>query len=365
MVGVSPLPHPGNPFREQARFATGEAYAVLVGPDGLGVVTVTGPDRLDWLHRMTSQQLGGVLPGESHETLFLDPAGHITHAVNVVDDGVTAWLITARAATGSLAAFLERMRFRLDVAVADVSAAWQIAAARDTAALAEVPPSAPNGVALDWTDPWSTATGHRYSTSDLAPWSLVLRLVPADHTLAPTARPSAVEALRIAAGRPSMAEVDDRSLPHELDWLRSAVSLTKGCYRGQETVAKVVNLGRPPRRLVFLHLDGDDPTLPEPHTPLWSTRANADAASNTEAASRTVGSRTTERREVGIITASAQHYELGPIALALVKRQLPADVPLVVGPATGPQSRAAQTAIVPVEAGPRVTVPRLPRLTLR
>src|SRR5699024_12183905 len=75
----------------------------------------------------------------------------------------------------------------------------------------------------------------------------------------PCAGSLAAEALRIAAWRPRWeTEVDERSIPHESDWLRSAVHLEKGCYRGQETVAKVHNRGHAPRRLTMLHLDGSE-----------------------------------------------------------------------------------------------------------
>ena len=74
----------------------------------------------------------------------------------------------------------------------------------------------------------------------------------------------AAEALRVAAWRPRLGfETDHRTIVHEVDWLRTAVHLHKGCYRGQETVARVHNLGRPPRRLVFLHLDGSGHVLPD------------------------------------------------------------------------------------------------------
>lgn len=152
----------------------------------------------------------------------------------------------------------------------------------------------------------------------------------------------AAEALRIAAWRPRRAnEVDERTLPHEVDWLRSAVHLDKGCYRGQETVAKVHNLGHPPRRLVFLHLDGSDAALPEPGAPI-----------------------SLEGTEVGRVTSAALHHELGPIALAVVKRTLATDATLTIaaGDAT---VVAAQEVIVPPEAGAEASVPRLPRLSAR
>jgi hypothetical protein len=119
----------------------------------------------------------------------------------------------------------------------------------------------------------------------------------------------ASEAARVAAWRPRLGlETDHRTIPHELDWLRTAVHLQKGCYRGQETVARVHNLGRPPRRLVFLHLDGSEHTLP----------AHGDPVVHGE-------------RQVGFVTTPARHHELGPVALALVKRNVPVDATLLAG----------------------------------
>jgi folate-binding protein YgfZ len=144
------------------------------------------------------------------------------------------------------------------------------------------------------------------------PWLEVL--VPRDLLEAavadvPLAGSWASEALRVAAWRPRLGhESDHRTIPHEVDWLRAAVHLSKGCYRGQETVARVHNLGRPPRRLVFLHLDGSEHTLPDAGTAVL----HGD-------------------RQVGVVTTSARHHELGPIALALVKRSVPLDEPLVAG----------------------------------
>jgi len=113
----------------------------------------------------------------------------------------------------------------------------------------------------------------------------------------------AAEALRVAAWRPRLGfETDQRTIPHEVDWLRTAVHLHKGCYRGQETVARVHNLGRPPRRLVFLHLDGSGHTLPG-------------RGVEVEAGGRVVGR----------LTSVARHHELGPIALAVIKRNTPLD----------------------------------------
>jgi folate-binding protein YgfZ len=158
---------------------------------------------------------------------------------------------------------------------------------------------------------------------------------------------SAAEALRIAAWRPRLAtEVDEKSIPHELDWMRSAVHLSKGCYRGQETVAKVHNLGHPPRRLVFLHLDGSESVLP--------AQGDAVAVAGEPGADA-----------VGQVTSAGIHHEWGPIALAVVKRQLAPEQPLVVRTADGEVAATAETIVSP-DAGAAVgRVPRLPRLGAR
>jgi folate-binding protein YgfZ len=358
--------HYGNPIVEQRRLEAGRA---IVDLSDRGIVTVTGPDRLTWLHSMASQALARLAPGESTEALLLDANGHIEHVAHVVDDGETTWLITERADAPALASFLDRMRFMLRVEVADVSAEWAVIAAMGTEALdAAVPAAAPNGVALDWTDPWAHAAGHQYARDaghPAADWRWVERIVPrsalADAAAAvaagrvAAAGSLAAEALRVAAWRPRAAtEVDEKAIPHEFDWLRSAVDLGKGCYKGQETVAKVLNLGRPPRRLVLLHLDGSDTVLPAPGEVVVGEKARPEPADG----------EAPERRPVGHITSSAMHHELGPIALAVVKRAVPADLPLIVE-SHGIDVAAAQVEIVPADAAAAVDVPRLPRLNAR
>ena len=221
-------------------------------------------------------------------------------------------------------------------------------------ALADVDEPGPDGPPLVWRDPWTTGAAGGITRAEApehpgAAFDLRLALVPrgalgelAGRAVAGGVRFSgvdALEALRVAAWRPRAAqEVDARTLPHELDWLRSAVHLAKGCYRGQETVAKVHNLGRPPRRLVQLDLDGSSGVLPAP------------------GAAVLLG-----EDEVGAVTSAARHHEDGSIALAVVKRSLPEDAVLAVRTDDGLLA-AAQRAIVPAGAGPAVSVPRLPRL---
>lgn len=329
----------------------------IVDQGHLAVLRVTGSDRLTWLDSLTSQSLRGLRPGESAETLVLDPQGRIEHAVAVIDDGESAWLITEAAPAESLATWLGRMRFLLDVRVADVRGEFGVVATldgdRDGDGL-ELGAAAPAGVPIVWRDPWATppAGGTSYATADPHPGTdFPLRLHVLERSaLAELARRAAagsyrvagldaLEALRIAAWRPRLGrEVDSRALPHEFDWLRSAVHLSKGCYRGQETVAKVHNLGHPPRRLVALDLDG---VTPEPGAPL---HVAGDP----------------ERKLVGRITSVAQHHEEGPIALAIVKRALDPAATLA-SDVDEREVTAAQRVIVPTDAGRTVDVPRFAR----
>ena len=294
---------------------------------------------------MTSQSVRGLRPGQSVETLFLDPAGRLEYAVKLLDDGEMLWMLVERHEADGLLAWLQRMRFMLRVEPQDLTDRFAVVG---TMADLSLPAAAPHGVPLVWIDPWSEVTegGHQYAVGGhpASDWSWretivdrsALGTIAASH---PAAGLLAYEALRIAAWRPRAAtETDERSLPHELDWLRSAVHLSKGCYRGQETVAKVHNLGHPPRRLVMLHLDGSESILPR----------NGDQVSLADAA-------------VGTITSAGLHFELGPIALALVKRSTPASATLTVQASDGPVA-AAQQLIVPTDAGAVLDVPRLPRL---
>jgi folate-binding protein YgfZ len=329
-----PPQHYGSPLAEQRELAVGRAVVDLSDRD---VVTVTGADRLTWLDSLLSQHLARLNPGESAEALLLDPSGRIEYAARVVDDGETAWLLMDAGTGAGLAAFLDRMRFMLRVEVADRSV--------DFATIGTL--GEPVSGVVTWHDPWHSvvAGGHQYATAHDHPgaaWTYSETLVPRDDP-AVTDRPAAgilaLEALRIAAWRPRAAtELDATAIPHEFDWIRSAVHLAKGCYRGQETVAKVHNLGHPPRRLVMLHLDGSDNVAVAPDDEVFAGE-----------------------KAVGRVTAVATHYELGPIALAVVRRATDPGQTVTVAASEGAVA-ATQEVIVPPDAGAEADVPRLPRL---
>ena len=340
------LRHLGNPLGEQRALAAGSAVTPL---GGRSVLAVPGEDRLSWLDSLTSQALTRLAPGESTELLVLDPQGRIEYVAGVIDDGETTWLLVDRQDADGLLGWLRRMRFRLRVDPRDASD--EVALVGGTAAAVSS-----LGAALVWTDPWPEVSpgGWGYAAVDPHPgvdrdWAEAIVTREHESRLAADATAGritlagadAADALRIAAWRPRRADVDERTLPHELDWLRTAVHLSKGCYRGQETVAKVHNLGHPPRRLVSLQLDGSGSALPVPGAVV---RVDGDP--------------------VGEVTSTALHYEDGPIALAIVRRSTPVEAELTVDTDDGPIA-AAQEVVVPPEAGATAGVPRLPRLGRR
>lgn len=315
--------HYGDPVREQRLLVEGLA-AVDLGHRG--VLTVSGPDRLTWLHSLTTQHLTGLAPRTSTQSLVLSPKGHVEHDLHLVDDGEQTWITVEPGTHEALAGWLDSMRFMLDVAVTDRTGEFVVvgeAGARE---------SAP-GEPVAWVDPWPGPVGETYAYGPPTPehpgrsWRSREVIVPAaDQAAAVGDRQLAGlwawEALRVAAWRPRLgAETDHRTIPHEVDWLRTAVHLQKGCYRGQETVARVKNLGRPPRRLVALHLDGSGHVIPDAGEPIRLGE-----------------------KVVGHLTSVARHHEDGPIALGLVKRSTDPAATLTAGEGVG--VAAAQTVIV-------------------
>ena len=353
VVDEAGLQHVGNPLVEQRALSEGRAVVPL---GDRAVLAVPGEDRLTWLDSLTSQALASLPAGVSTELLVLDPQGHVEHAASVLDDGETTWLIVDRPDAEGLLAWLLRMRFRLRVTPRDASDEYAVFGGT-VAAVSALAAAQPGGVPLVWTDPWPAVStgGWGYAAVEPHPgaardWAEVLVTRDEEKRIADAAAAgelavvglSAADALRVAAWRPRWsADVDERVLPHELDWLRTAVHLSKGCYRGQETVAKVHNLGHPPRRLVALQLDGSGSVLPEHGA---AVRVGDDA--------------------VGAVTSVALHFEEGPIALAIVRRSTPVGATLLVDTEDGPVT-AAQEVVVPPEAGATANVPRLTRLSRR
>jgi folate-binding protein YgfZ len=306
--------HYGDPLREQRQLAEG---AGLVDRSDRDVLAIPGPDRLTWLHSLTSQHLERLADRTGTQALVLSPNGHVEHHLVLADLGGTTWADVEPGTGAELVTFLQRMVFMLRVEPSLVTGSWAVLSlvgprTDDVLAAAQLPvpdavtplegggflrrmpPIGDGAPVVDLVVP-------RASVAEVAD-----RLLAAGATLAGF---DAYEALRVEARRPRFGvDTDHRTIPNELEWLRTAVHLEKGCYRGQETVARVHNLGRPPRRLVLLHLDGVSEELPALGTAVQAGT-----------------------RDVGRVGTVVRHHELGVIALALVKQSVAPDTALTVG----------------------------------
>lgn len=324
--------HYGNPFQEENKLRFGKAFTDL---GYLEVVEFTGADRLTLLHNLSTRNFRDIPEGHSTEMLVLDPHGHIEHAAGAITIGDSTYLITDDGRGQGIVDFFMSMRFamRVDARLREDLTVVGVMRLAD-----RVPASVRDLATVLWQDPWpNTVEGgahygipdanhpaHRFTRTlvvvekdkfdDAAQAFLAEGLTPAGAM--------AWEATRVVDRRPRPnTEIGERVLPHELDWLRTAVHLNKGCYRGQETVAKLVNLGKPPRRLVYLYLEGPEGELPKPGDVVEL-----------------------HGRAAGSITSVVRDGDEGPVALALIKRTVPLEAVLNVG-----DFAATQEAIVGVE----------------
>ena len=318
----------GDPFAEQRELLREEAHVNL---GHFGVVRVTGKDRLAWLHLLLTQAVADLPAGHSAHALVLSATGHIEHDVKLVDDAAATWLIVEPGTTSALCSYLQSMVFMYDIAIADVSASYAVVGALMTNPTNDGARNRfPDALAF-WCAPAALATPQSdadpYVPQRPAAWPAVLAIVPRDGVSHSGAAAGlwAWEAARVAAGVPRLGiDIDHRTLPHEVGLIGSAVHLHKGCYRGQEAVARTINLGRPPRRLVLLHLDGTTEDLPTPGAAVMDSAG----------------------RDVGHLGSALAHHENGHIALALVRRNTPIDATLHITLASGTTVQASQEPIV-------------------
>ena len=272
--------HFGQPAQEQRALAEGKAWADL---SHLAILEVSGDDRAKWLHDLTTQHLSDLEVGTWSSALILDHNGHLEYQFNLVDDGTATFLVLDSQYAPTLLQYLLKMRFMLKVDARDASADFAVLRAP--------------GAATDMGGPFA-----------LVPRSELGAMKELFGQSAKEVGTWALDAERVAAGRPRIGfDTDHKSIPNELGLLNKSVHMSKGCYRGQETVAKIFNLGAPPRRLVMLHLDGSAVVFPAQGTPVENNGV-----------------------QVGFLGTVARHHELGPIALALIKRSTPTDAVLTV-----------------------------------
>jgi tRNA-modifying protein YgfZ len=318
--------HYGDPLGEQRAALTD---AAVIDRSHRGVITLSGPDRGSWLHNISSQHVADLADGASVENLSLDGQGRVEdHWIQTELRGIS-YLDTEPWRTEPLLAYLKRMVFWAEV----------VPDAADYGVLSLLGPAlaekkAHDALGVDALPEELTATPlreggflRRMPNYPEGPGLAVDVVVPRDQVQRWRDRLQqagmrlagvwAYEAHRVAGLRPRLGvDTDERTIPHEVGWIGTAVHLDKGCYRGQETVARVHNLGRPPRMLVLTHLDG---SVARPAT-----------GSPVLAGGRVVG-------RLGTVV---DHVDLGPVALALVKRGLSADTRLA---ASGEDGEVAMT----------------------
>ena len=322
--------HYGDPMREQRAMTEGQ---VLVDRSNRGVVRIAGQDRLTWLHSLTSQHLERLAPGETVQALILSPQGHLEHFLTLTDDGSAVWAHVEPGTAPALVAYLDSMRFMMRVEVTDVTSEYAVQTLAG-------PVPADGGLVYGTEGAYSPAlvqlqadglavgvTSGPFGIDAIVSRSAVGKI---GATL-PVAGMWAFEAVRIAGrvARPGL-DTDHKTLPHEVGMIETAVHLNKGCYRGQETVARIHNIGHPPRRLVFLHLDGSADRLPAHGSDIVLPE---------------------EQSRVGFTGSAARHFELGPIGLGLIKRTVPVEAALVADGIA-----AAQEVVVSPDAGANVRV---------
>ena len=303
--------HYGDPLREQRQMT--RAVAVIDRSDR-GLVIVRGADRLSWLHSLTTQHLEQMPESTAIEGLILSPHGHVEQDLWFTSTGEEIWIDCEPGKAAELAEYLERMRFMLRVEVEDASATFSMATL--------IGPKAREVIEalLDGSAPGAGTIAHAAGIMVRAlpfanEYDLLGTPAQIDAAVAKVIKAGATpaglmayDAWRVEHLRPRLGrETDHRTIPHEIGLIGVAVHLNKGCYRGQETVARVHNLGRPPRRLVKLQVDGSQHTVP------------------------TAGSKVTSKgREVGFVGTSVMHHEEGPIALAVIKRNIANGAEVVV-----------------------------------
>ncbi|MDO4929281.1 MAG: folate-binding protein [Corynebacterium sp.] len=272
--------HYGNPLGEQRVLETSPSFVDLSHRQ---ILSVTGPDAPEFLHKLLSQQLIDAPTNKPRLALDLDAQGHILHMLRVIPTADGFYLDLAPSQAQSLQTYLERMIFwsQVEIATTDLARLHVHSSIQPAGDL--VYAAGPE----HW-DVYVPRTQLRayVDATELRPVGLM-----------------AYTAARVRQLEPELSlDIDAKTIPHEIPHFIGrgehvgAVHLEKGCYRGQETVARVENLGRAPRQLVLVHLDGSAPELPEPGADIFSGK-----------------------RRVGRLGTVVQDYEYGPIALALVK----------------------------------------------
>lgn len=257
----------------------------------LGLFWAVGPDAISFLQGIVSQDIKGLSPGQAARSFLLQPRGKLDALLWVLRDADRVGIVTDATHQGVAIASLSRWRLRVDVEFHE-----------DRRPVLDVwgPSDRVPGASGGWRDGQGTLVAElraqpvrrRIIAGRNPPQMEQLGTVPIDR--------AAVDAFRVEAGEPRMGiDVDGRTIPQETGLVPEAVSFTKGCFLGQELVARIDSRGRVNRHLRAIRMLG--PAVPPP-----GARVSHGA--------KVVGELTT-------VAASPVHQ--APIALALIRREAP------------------------------------------
>lgn len=328
--------HYGEPLSEQRAITSTGA---IVDRSHRRVIRVTGPEAAAFLHNLLSQKLDDVQAGWSGSALDLDTQGRILHTMDIAvttdtsadanasagdgagsgtgdgagaaaaPEGLAFYLDCEAGKFDSLRDFLQKMIFWSQVTIeeADLAIITVLGGPTDT----HLPSQAVYSRTVSTATPADASSAQ--PTTGLWEASRTDIAVPREQLEAAVEELEstglqliglmAYTAERVKALEAESVDLDEKSIPHEIPhWIGrgervGAVHLEKGCYRGQETVARVENSGRSPRVLVLLHLDGSAPTMPSPGADIQ-----------------------VKGRRVGKLGTVIDDCDYGPIALGIIKR---------------------------------------------
>jgi folate-binding protein YgfZ len=275
-----------------------------------GVMTVRGDDRQRWLDGMLTCNVKRLAAGAGAHGLLLTPQGRIVSELHVLHRGEELWLETEASAIASVIARLEKYVIADDVALADATPQWARLALEGDGALAVfaacggASPAQAHGLAsARIAGAEVIAARYGFTSAEALQLFAPRASERAVRTalLAAGAQPESTETLevrRVEAGTPWLGkELDESVLPAEAGLDGSAVSADKGCYTGQEVVARMRSRGRLSHRLVGLRFAAS--ALPAPRSALLG-----------------------ERGEAGSVTSAVRSPRFGAIGLGFVQAPL-------------------------------------------
>jgi tRNA-modifying protein YgfZ len=275
-----------------------------------GKLAVVGPDAAEYLQGQLTNDVEALEPGDGQYAALLDRKGHMQADMRVLrptDEEI--WLDTEPGALAACRRHLQMYSIGREVEVADVSEERAILSligprSVEVAGGAALPENACEAMTIGGVECLAVGTiGGIDLIAAAADSARLLEALLAAGAVEVT--PEAAEILRIEAGTPRYgAEMGAETMPAEAGIVEDAVSFTKGCYIGQETVARLHYKGRPNRHLRGLRLSA-------PAAPGAALRLG--------------------EKEVGRLGGSAVSPALGPIGLAILRREAEPGAELAVG----------------------------------